>query len=98
MRSGGYFSIPLSAASLWNSANTLEFKFHYWWSFLTRLWLYADHRTGRIFRRRIRDVTESRLKVGAKVKLRLVSVLRTDTQPTPTVELEVRRTTPRDWA
>lgn len=37
---------------------------------------------------------EPGIKVGAKVKLRLVSVLPTDTQPTPTVELEVRRTTP----
>ena len=34
------------------------------------------------------------IKIGAKVKLRLVAVLPTDTQPTPTVELEVRRTTP----
>ncbi len=51
----------------------------------------------------VRDVSEGgvfvmlpepTINVGAKVKLRLVSVLPTDTQPTPMVELEVRRTTP----
>ncbi len=35
---------------------------------------------------------ESKIREGAKVKLRLMTVLPTDTQPTPTVDMEVKRT------
>jgi hypothetical protein len=36
-------------------------------------------------------LSDAKLKVGGKLKLRLLTVLPTDTQPTPTVEMEVKR-------
>lgn len=39
------------------------------------------------------QMTDPQIRVGGKIKLRLLTLLPTDTQPTPTVEMQVKRVT-----